>query len=59
MIVASPTRPATSGIHPADLRRFFTRNPVEYGRKRQKPSRGILRALRKPADLAGRIVRPN
>ena len=48
-------------IHPAELRCFFTRNPVQHRRKRQKPSRlrPILRALRKPPNLTGRVVRPN
>ena len=48
-------------VHPADLRCFLPRSPVEHARKRQKPSRlrPILRASRKPPNLTGRIVRPN
>ena len=48
-------------IHPADLRCVFPRGPIEHSRDRQQSSRlcDILRALRKLANLAGRIVRPH
>ena len=62
-LLVEPDYPVTQrlAIHPAELRCFFTRNPVQHRRKRQKPSRlrPILRALRKPPNLTGRIVRPN
>src|SRR3954469_1243153 len=62
-LLVEPDYPVTQrlAIHPAEVRCFFTRNPVQHRRKRQKPSRlrPILRALRKPPNLTGRVVRPN
>ena len=48
-------------IHATDLRRLFPRGAVEHRRNRQKPSRlrSIFRSLGKPANFAGRIVRPH
>jgi hypothetical protein len=48
-------------IHSSDLRRLLPRSTVEHGCNRQQPTplRAILRALRKPANLAGRMVRPH
>jgi hypothetical protein len=48
-------------IHATDRGRLFPRGPVEHGRNRQKPPRlpRILRALGKPANLAGRIFCPH
>src|SRR2546423_11387671 len=50
--------PQRLAIHPADLRRVFPRGPIEHTRNRQQPSRlrGILRPLRKLANLADRII---
>ena len=61
LVVSDHPVPQCLAVHPADLRRFLPRSPVEYGRKRQKPSRlrSILCASRKPPNLTGRIVRPN
>ena len=61
LVVSDHPVPQCLAVHPADLHRFLPRSPVEYGRKRQKPSRlrSILCASRKPPNLTGRIVRPN
>ena len=61
LVVSDHPVPQCLAVHPADLRCFLPRSPVEHGRKRQKPSRlrPILRASRKPPNLTGRIIRPN
>ena len=61
LVEADHPVPQRLAIHPADLRCVLPRGPIEHSRDRQQPSRlrGILRPLRKLANLAGRIVRPH
>src|ERR1700675_1849575 len=53
--------PQRLAIHSADLGRVFPQGSVKHSRNRQQPARlrDILRPLRKPANLDGRIVRPH
>ena len=46
-------------IHATNLRRLFSRGPIEHGRNRQQSSRlrSIFRSLGKTANLAGGVVR--